>query len=72
MAYIPYVKLDQLPEEFRLKDEDNIIRVQRVHPRAMRDHYQMYVTLMRRPGPLARSRREMIAVLVSALNECRY
>lgn len=38
----------------------------------MKEHYQFYITIMRRPGPLSRIQREMIAVVVSSINECRY
>ena len=38
----------------------------------MRHHFDLYRELMRGPGPLSRIQREMIAVVVSALNHCRY
>ena len=72
MAFISYRSEDDIPEAQRVPDDDNILRIHRVNPHAMRAHYAFYVALMRRPGPLPRSRREMIAVVVSALNACRY
>ncbi len=72
MAHIKYESPDQVPDRYRVADEDNILAIHRVHPRSMRDHYELYVTLMRRPGPLTGAQREMIAVVVSAINECEY
>ena len=51
---------------------DHILRIHGLHPRLLRDHYELYVTAMKRRSPLTRTRREMIAVVVSALNECHY
>jgi alkylhydroperoxidase family enzyme len=38
----------------------------------MRQHYELYLELMRGPGSLTRVQREMIAVAVSAANNCHY
>ena len=43
-----------------------------VHPAVMRQHYELYLELMHRPGPLTRRQREMLAVRVSVLNQCHY
>ena len=51
---------------------DHILRIHGLHPRSLTDHYELYVTAMRRPSPLSRVRREMIAVVVSAINACHY
>lgn len=72
MAFIRYVDDDAIPAEDRLPDRDNIIRIHGVHARTMRHHYDLYLELMRGPGPLSRIQREMIAVVVSAVNHCRY
>jgi alkylhydroperoxidase family enzyme len=72
MAFIRYVPESQIPEADRVPDRDHIIRIHGVHPRVMRHHYDLYIEVMHRPGPLSRRRREMIAVRVSALNECHY
>ena len=72
MAFIRYVSEEEIPERLRIPDKDNILRIHGVNPRAMKDHYNFYLTLMRRPGPLEREQREMIALVVSALNGCRY
>lgn len=72
MAFIPYVPEDEQPEAYRVPDRDHIIQVHGIHPRVMRHHYDLYVALMHRPGPLSRPQREMVAVTISALNKCRY
>ena len=72
MAHIPYVPDDEIPEADRVPDRDHIIRIHGVHPATMRHHYEMYVELMRGPGPLSRKQREMIGVSVSAANRCHY
>ena len=72
MASIPLVPDDQIPAADRVADEDHIIRVHGIHPRVMRLHYELYIELMRRRGPLTRIQREMVAVVVSATNGCHY
>ena len=65
MAFIDYPDPAGIPEEDRVADDDNIIRIHGVH-------YDLYRELMYGPGPLSRTQREMIAVTVSGLNACRY
>lgn len=72
MAFIAYRPEEQIPEDDRVPDTDNIIQIHGVHSRVMRHHYDLYVELMRGRGPLSRIQREMIAVVVSAENACRY
>ncbi len=72
MAHIAYVPADELAPEDRVKDPDHIIQIHAVHPAVMRQHYDLYVQLMHRPGPLTRREREVIGVRVSALNHCHY
>ena len=72
MAFIPYLDDDQVPKDDRVPDTDHIIRIHSVHPKTMRQHYELYVELMRRPGRLSRVQREMIAVSISAANHCHY
>jgi len=72
LAFIRYLSEDEIPEGDRVADKDNIIQIHGVHARVMRRHYELYVELMHKPGPLTRVQREMIGVLVSALNKCHY
>ena len=71
-AFIAYVPDDDIPAGDRVPDRDNIVRVHGVHPAVMRLHYALYDELMRGASPLTRVQREMIAVVVSASNGCRY
>lgn len=51
---------------------DHILQIHSLHPRSLRDHLQLYKTLMFGPSPLPRAQREMIGVVVSAINDCVY
>ena len=81
MAYIPYVPdasaaglLAELYDEYRGGEGvvDNILQIHSLNPRSMQDHLRLYAHLMRGPSPLSRIQREMIAVTVSAENDCFY
>ena len=81
MAYIPYVPYEDatgmLAELYQQYGEgahgvDNILRVHSLNPRSMRDHVGLYVHLMRGRSPVTRIQREMLAVAVSAMNDCFY
>lgn len=72
MALIAFVPEEHVPAEDRVPDQDNILRIHGVHSRVMRHHYELYVELMRGPGPLTRIQREMLAVVISAANQCHY
>jgi alkylhydroperoxidase family enzyme len=72
MAFIDYVDNDQIPAADRVSDEDNILRIHGVHSRIMKQHYDLYRELMFGRSPLSRLQREMIAVVVSAKNDCHY
>ena len=51
---------------------DNILRIHSLNPPSMEHHYDLYRHLMAGPSPLSRLQREMIAVVVSAENDCFY
>jgi alkylhydroperoxidase family enzyme len=72
MAFIPYLPPDAIPAGDRVPDDDHILRIHGVHAATMRLHDALYRELMRGPSPLTRVQREMIAVVVSAANGCRY
>ena len=72
MTYIRYAGLEEIDPADRVDDDDNILRIHGVHGRVMRQHYELYMELMRGAGPLSRAQREMIAVTVSAANSCHY
>jgi uncharacterized peroxidase-related enzyme len=50
----------------------NIMQVQSLHPGAMEAHMDLYMAIMFGRSGLSREEREMIAVVVSAANECEY
>ncbi len=81
MAYIPYIEEhDASPELTLLYDRyrdpagyvDNILKIHGRNPPSLEAHVQLYVTLMRGKSDLTRVQREMIAVVVSSINECHY
>jgi len=72
MAFIRYVEDTELPQADRVPDTDNILQIHGVHPAVMHQHYELYLEVMHRTGPLTRQQREMLAVRVSALNGCQY
>ncbi len=72
MAYIDYVDPETIPPEDQVDDDDHIIRIHGIHPRTMRLHFQLYREVMHGPSPLSRRQRELVATVVSALNECHY
>lgn len=51
---------------------DNILKIHSLNPPSLKRHYDFYATLMRGKSDLTRAQREMIAVTVSALNQCVY
>ena len=51
---------------------DNIMKIHSLNAASLTGHYEFYKTLMRGRSDLTRVQREMIAVVVSALNRCKY
>jgi alkylhydroperoxidase family enzyme len=72
MAFIRYLSESELSADQRVPDRDNILQIHGAHPAVMHQHYQLYLELMHRPGPLTRRQREMLAFRVSVLNQCHY
>ena len=50
----------------------NILAVQSLHPKAMIAHMDLYMAIMFGPSGLSREEREMVAVVVSAIDQCPY
>jgi alkylhydroperoxidase family enzyme len=81
MAFIPYVPYDEATgvladlyaryAGFRGR-MDNILRIHSLNPLSMEHHERLYAHLMRGRSTLTRVQREMIAVTVSAANDCFY
>ena len=77
MAFIPYRKRgeDRRWDEVldRLGDEpDHILAIHGPNPKSLWDHLALYRHLMAGRSPLSRAQREMLAVVVSAANDCFY
>lgn len=51
---------------------DNILAVHSLNPPTLRAHADLYHTVMHAKSPLSRSEREMVAIVVSAINHCHY
>ena len=56
----------------KTKVVDNILKVHSLRPETLRDHAQLYHTIMHGPSGLSYAEREMIGVVVSVLNGCHY
>lgn len=50
----------------------HIVHIMSLNPRLLRDSIAFYVTAMMSESPLSRPQREMLAVVVSFENHCRY
>ncbi|MCK4572345.1 peroxidase-related enzyme [candidate division WOR-3 bacterium] len=50
----------------------NIMKVHSLNPKAMKSHLDLYIDLMFGGSNLSREERELIAVVVSAANNCEY
>lgn len=51
---------------------DHILKIHSLNPASLHHHQQLYEHLMRGPSGLSHAEREMIAVVVSAVNDCFY
>lgn len=56
----------------RVAKVDNILKIHSLFPETLQNHYDLYKTVMYGKHGLSRPEREMIAVVVSAANHCRY
>ncbi len=51
---------------------EEIFKIHSLNPRSLGAHVQLYRTLMYGRSGLSRTQREMLAVVVSAMNRCEY
>ncbi len=72
MAFIKYVDFNSIPEKYRVSDRDFILAISGINPALMKAHFDFYIALMIKKGPLKRWFREAIGVFVSVLNNCVY
>ena len=50
----------------------NILKVQSTNPPVLQSSIGLYASIMHGESPLTRAKREMLAVVVSKLNNCHY
>ncbi len=81
MAWIRRVTPDEatgvLEEEYeealrRAGRVSQVLQISSLHPELLRAWVELYKRLMFGPSPLSRVERELVAVVVSAENGCRY
>ena len=81
MAWIKIINEDEAQGELKqLYDKmiepwggvDNIMKIHSLNPPSLKGHFDLYRTLMYGRSTVSRVQREMIAVVVSAVNKCRY
>jgi len=81
VAYIGFIDESEADDELkRLYDAyrapwggvDNILRIHGPNPASMKAHVDLYRVLMFGRSPLSRRQREMLALVVSAANDCHY
>ena len=51
---------------------DTILRIHSLHPEGLRTHYELYREVMTGTKTLRKVEREMIALVVSVINDCHY
>ena len=51
---------------------DTILRIHSLHPEGLRTHHELYREVMTGTPTLRKVDREMIALVVSVINECHY
>lgn len=51
---------------------DNILQIHSLHPEGMRTHWELYREVMSGTWTLPKVDREMIAMVVSVINDCHY
>ncbi len=51
---------------------DNILKIHSLHPKTLEAHLMLYEEMMHGENNLSQRQREMIGVVVSNSNECKY
>ena len=81
MAFIDYIPFDKaspyLQELYSRfggakKTPANVVRIAAPNPPVLEAHIEFYRALMSPESPLSGHQREMIAVVVSSINQCHY
>ena len=81
MAWIPMIKEDKAEAELKdwydkLREPwggvDNIMKIHSLNVNTLKGHYELYLTAMKGTKDLSHKQREMVAVVVSTINQCHY
>ena len=79
MAWIKMIPEDEAENELKdwydkLCDPSggvvNILHVHSINNSALKGHYELYISAMKGSKDLSRKRREMIAVVITIVNQC--
>ena len=81
MAWIPMIQEDEAESELKewydkLREPwggvDNIMKIHSLNFNTLKGHYELYLSAMKGTKDLSYKQREMIAVVVSNVNQCHY
>lgn len=81
MAWIKIIREDEAQGELKSTYDkmiepwggvDNIMKIHSLNVPSLKAHHLIYTTLMRGKSELTRVQREMIAVVASVANHCKY
>ena len=81
MAWIPMINESKAEAELKdwynkLRDRwggvDNIMKIHSLNVSTLKGHYELYLSAMKGTKDLSYKQREMIAVVVSSINQCNY
>ena len=81
VAFIDYIAYDDAPEELQAlyrkyggkeRTPANIVRIAGRRPKVMAAHLDFFRAIMYGKSSLSRQQQEMIAVVVSGINQCHY
>ena len=81
MAWIPMIQEDKAEAELKeLYDKlrepwggvDNIMKIHSLNVNTLKGHYELYLSAMKGTKDLSHKQREMVAIVVSTVNQCHY
>ena len=81
MAWIPMIQEEKAEAELKewydkLREPwggvDNIMKIHSLNINTLKGHFEIYLSAMKGTKDLSQKQREMIAVVVSKVNQCHY
>ena len=81
MAWIPMIQEEKAEAELKewydkLREPwggvDNIMKIHSLNINSLKGHCELYLSAMKGTGDLSYKQREMIAIVVSKVNQCHY